>query len=136
MKSMSCLILLFSLFSLAGCNELADEHCSLPVGSEWTFVDGDISFKVKNDSLFWKMNSDAKGIPSLIIPAKCKLLRSGRITLQNHLSLLSQDLAYVCGSKVADVYQCLINVHQYKLKYDKLTLYSSDFDSIIFYRKK
>lgn len=64
-----------------------------------------------------------------------KISHSGKIYLQSHLPLLTQDLAYVCGDKRAAVYRFISKVQQCKLDGDKLMFYSSD-DSLIFYRKK
>ena len=138
MKSTSSILLLFycSFFFLIGCKKTVDERCSLPRSSEWQFADGDISFKVRGDSLYWEINSDISGISSLEASTKYQLFQSGKILLQSHLPLLAQDLSYIYGEQVAEVFNGTSCAHRYKLKGNKLTFYSSNNDSIIFYRKK
>ncbi len=135
MKSISYVVLLLLLSLMMGCNESANKHCLLPDNSEWVLAQGDVSFKVKSDSLFWIISSDVNGVPAVSAFTEYQLFPSGKIDLQNHLPLLSQDLPYVCGKKVADVYQLLMTVHQCKSDNNKIVFYSSD-DSIIFYSKK
>lgn len=135
MKNIPYVVLLLLLSLLMGCNESANKYCLLPDNSEWALAQGDVSFKVKNDSVFWNISSDVNGVPAVSAVAEYQLLPSGKIDLQNHLPLLFQDLSYVCGKKGVDVYQRLMNVHQCKSSDNKIVFYSSD-DSIIFFRKK
>lgn len=107
----------------------------LPNDSEWVFAQGGVSFKVKKDSLFWKLDSDVQDVLPVGAVGRYKISHSGKIYLQSHLPLLTQDLAYVCGDKRAAVYRFISKVQQCKLDGDKLMFYSSD-DSLIFYRKK
>ena len=89
----------------------------------------------KVDSLFWKLDSDVQDVLPVGAVGRYKISHSGKIYLQSHLPLLTQDLAYVCGDKRAAVYRFISKVQQCKLDGDKLMFYSSD-DSLIFYRKK
>lgn len=90
---------------------------------------------IKKDSLFWKLDSDVQEVLPVGAVGRYKISHSGKIYLQSHLPLLTQDLAYVCGDKRAAVYRFISKVQQCKLDGDKLMFYSSD-DSLIFYRKK
>lgn len=120
---------------LIGCDNLSEKLCLLPNDSEWVFAQGGVSFKVKKDSLFWKLDSDVQDVLPVGAVGRYKISHSGKIYLQSHLPLLTQDLAYVCGDKRAAVYRFISKVQQCKLDGDKLMFYSSD-DSLIFYRKK
>ena len=98
-------------------------------------IQNGVSFKVKKDSLFWKLDSDVQDVLPVGAVGRYKISHSGKIYLQSHLPLLTQDLSYVCGDKRAAVYRFISKVQQCKLDGDKLMFYSSD-DSLIFYRKK
>lgn len=57
MKNFVCVLLSCPFLLFIGCADLSERICLLPDGSEWFFAQGGISFKVKEDSLFWKNES-------------------------------------------------------------------------------
>ena len=135
MKNFVCVLLSCPFLLFIGCADLSERICLLPDGSEWFFAQGGISFKVKEDSLFWKIDSDVQNVLPIEATAIYKMSHSGKICLQNKLPVLSGDLAYVCGNKAAVVFQFVSKAQQCKLEDTKLVFYSSD-ASLIFYRKK
>ena len=135
MKSILGVIVLLLLSFLIGSNKPVDTACSLPEISEWSVANSDICLKVKGDSLFWTMKSDKSDIPSITASARYNLLSSGKINLIYSLPLLSQDVPYIYGEKNARLHQHMVHASICRLKDDKLVFYSSENDSIIFYRK-
>jgi len=136
MKSIFGIVFLIPAFLLMGSNKPVETVYSLPDSSEWKLAESDISLKIKGDSLFWTINSDVRGVPSIVISAKYVLFPSGRINLTCKLPLLSQDFSYVYGEKNAGLYQHIVRTSLCSLKDGKLFLYSSKDDSIVFHRKK
>lgn len=57
MKNFVCVLLSCPFLLFIGCADLSERICLLPDGSECFFAQGGISFKVKEDSLFWKNES-------------------------------------------------------------------------------
>ena len=135
MKSILEVIILLLLSFLIGSNKSVDTACSLPDTSQWSVANSDICLKVNGDSIFWTMKSDKKDIPAITASARYNLLSSGKINLIYSLPLLSQDVPYIYGEKNARLHQHMVHASICRLKDDKLVFYSSENDSIIFYRK-